>query len=272
MNPHDHRCCQHNVAQGWPYYAEHLWLATGGDGLAARCLRPGSRKGRRRAKSHHRRADALSLQRADRTDAHHRGTGDVSALSFMSRGGAHGSRLSINGKSIPIEAATDKYLKIARTWTNTRPSFADVANDRAGADLEANGNSGVHKTGTADVFAEDRREVRPPGRDGRLARLGNPSPRAHRSTGWCSIRATPPHRSRSNTSRGPLRNQPFTTDAVPIELRVQARRLFPTSELASRRAGRSHANEPDSQQRAIGNRYVDSDGSRPAENQCLSHD
>jgi DUF1680 family protein len=34
-NPHDHRCCQHNVAHGWPYYAEHLWLATAGNGLAA---------------------------------------------------------------------------------------------------------------------------------------------------------------------------------------------------------------------------------------------
>ncbi len=35
FDPNDHRCCQHNVSQGWPYYAEHLWLATGGNGLAA---------------------------------------------------------------------------------------------------------------------------------------------------------------------------------------------------------------------------------------------
>ena len=32
---HDYRCCQHNVAQGWPYFAEHLWMATQGNGLAA---------------------------------------------------------------------------------------------------------------------------------------------------------------------------------------------------------------------------------------------
>ncbi len=30
-----YRCCQHNVAFGWPYYAEHLWMATPGNGLAA---------------------------------------------------------------------------------------------------------------------------------------------------------------------------------------------------------------------------------------------
>lgn len=30
-----YRCCQHNVAFGWPCYAEHLWMATPGNGLAA---------------------------------------------------------------------------------------------------------------------------------------------------------------------------------------------------------------------------------------------
>ncbi len=35
FNPHRHRCCQHNVGHGWPYYAEHLWLATPDNGLAA---------------------------------------------------------------------------------------------------------------------------------------------------------------------------------------------------------------------------------------------
>jgi DUF1680 family protein len=34
-DPYDHRCCQHNIAHGWPYYTEHLWMATGGNGLAA---------------------------------------------------------------------------------------------------------------------------------------------------------------------------------------------------------------------------------------------
>jgi hypothetical protein len=35
MNPHDHRCCQHNWGHGWPYYAQHLWFATRDGGLAA---------------------------------------------------------------------------------------------------------------------------------------------------------------------------------------------------------------------------------------------
>jgi hypothetical protein len=34
-SPHTHRCCQHNVAMGWPWHAENLWQATADGGLAA---------------------------------------------------------------------------------------------------------------------------------------------------------------------------------------------------------------------------------------------
>ena len=34
MNPFSSRCCQHNHAQGWPYYTEHLVLATLDNGAA----------------------------------------------------------------------------------------------------------------------------------------------------------------------------------------------------------------------------------------------
>ena len=35
MNPFSSRCCQHNHAQGWPYFAENLWLATPDNGVFA---------------------------------------------------------------------------------------------------------------------------------------------------------------------------------------------------------------------------------------------
>lgn len=35
MNPFSSRCCQHNHSQGWPYYSEHLVLATPDNGVAA---------------------------------------------------------------------------------------------------------------------------------------------------------------------------------------------------------------------------------------------
>ncbi|MCC7491987.1 MAG: glycoside hydrolase family 127 protein [Fimbriimonadaceae bacterium] len=39
-NPRAFRCCQHNVAFGWPTYTEQLWLATPGGGLAAALYAP----------------------------------------------------------------------------------------------------------------------------------------------------------------------------------------------------------------------------------------
>ena len=35
LNPFSSRCCQHNHAQGWPYFSENLWMATPDNGLAA---------------------------------------------------------------------------------------------------------------------------------------------------------------------------------------------------------------------------------------------
>ncbi|MEX0586485.1 MAG: beta-L-arabinofuranosidase domain-containing protein, partial [Pirellulales bacterium] len=35
-----YRCCQHNVAHGWPYFAEELWLATADRGLCASMYAP----------------------------------------------------------------------------------------------------------------------------------------------------------------------------------------------------------------------------------------
>lgn len=40
FNPWRYRCCQHNVAFGWPYFTEHLFFATAGDGLAAAMYAP----------------------------------------------------------------------------------------------------------------------------------------------------------------------------------------------------------------------------------------
>jgi len=42
MNPFSSRCCQHNHAAGWVYYAENAWMATPDNGLAAQFYTEGS--------------------------------------------------------------------------------------------------------------------------------------------------------------------------------------------------------------------------------------
>jgi hypothetical protein len=41
-DPWKYRCCQHNVAFGWPYFVEHLFLATADDGVAICLYAPSS--------------------------------------------------------------------------------------------------------------------------------------------------------------------------------------------------------------------------------------
>src|SRR5512136_984826 len=39
-DPWSYRCCQHNVAFGWPFFAEHLWMASADNGLVAALYAP----------------------------------------------------------------------------------------------------------------------------------------------------------------------------------------------------------------------------------------
>ena len=41
-NPYQYRCCQHNVAFGWPYFAERLWMATEATASRPALYAPGS--------------------------------------------------------------------------------------------------------------------------------------------------------------------------------------------------------------------------------------
>ncbi len=40
MDPNDHRCCQHNIGMAWPYFTQHLWFATNGNGLLSALYAP----------------------------------------------------------------------------------------------------------------------------------------------------------------------------------------------------------------------------------------
>jgi hypothetical protein len=59
MNPHSHRCCQHNSGHAWPYFTQHLWYAAPGNGLAAYTYAPCEMKAKV--------ADGVEIRIAERT-------------------------------------------------------------------------------------------------------------------------------------------------------------------------------------------------------------
>jgi len=118
-DPWRYRCCQHNVAQGWPYYAEHLWLATAGDGLAAVFYAPCHVTAKV--------GDGVAVTIREDTDYPF----DESVrfelaaqrtvefpLSLRIPGWCEGATISINGRLLEHEITPGGFATITRTWSN----------------------------------------------------------------------------------------------------------------------------------------------------------
>ena len=116
-NPYQYRCCQHNVAFAWPYFAEHLFMATPNNGVAAVFYAPAS----------------VSAQAGDRSRIEIRETtnypfdGTVS-FSFSAAHAVHfpfvlrvpgwsgAPKLLLNDAPVSVEKAGQGWLILDRTW------------------------------------------------------------------------------------------------------------------------------------------------------------
>lgn len=117
MDPHGHRCCQHNVGMGWPYLTENLWQATPGDGLAAIFYAPSEV----RAKVGE--GGEVSIRQETRYPFDglvelEIGAGKPVAFPLYLRvpGWCANPSVSVNGKDFPVAGAAGKLIRLARTW------------------------------------------------------------------------------------------------------------------------------------------------------------
>ena len=117
MNPFSSRCCQHNHAQGWPYFAENLWQATPDNGVAAVIIAASDVKvtvgngetAKISLTSNYPFDDNLLFKvRLDRP----------SKFPFYIRipSWCDQPKIKINGSPVKLENATGKYVRIERTW------------------------------------------------------------------------------------------------------------------------------------------------------------
>jgi len=114
-NPYQYRCCQHNVAHAWPYYAEHLWMATSENGLAAVLYAPSSVEAKV--------GDGTAVKIAERTDYPFDETitlvlemkSDVKfPLKLRVPGWAVGATATVNGKL--AGSGSQGWITVDRTW------------------------------------------------------------------------------------------------------------------------------------------------------------
>jgi len=225
FDPRGHRCCQHNIGHGWPRFAQHLWLAAPGGGLAAAMYGPC----RVRAKV----GDGTEIVIAENTQYPF---GDAIELSVQTPkpvafplylrvpGWCDAPALAINGAGVAAQASPGSYLVVDRTWSDgdtvrlTLPMKITVTRW-----TENHHSASVHRGPLTYSLKIGEKYVRVGGTD------DWPALEIHPTTPWnYALVLDPDDPARSFEvveGRWPSDEQPFVADGAPIELRAKARKI-----------------------------------------------
>jgi hypothetical protein len=223
-NPHQYRCCQHNVAFGWPYFTEHLWLATQGNGLAAAFYAPGEVQAKVGGGTEVTIVAETDYPFGDRTTMTLTSAEPVRfPLSLRIPAWAVGPRLVINRTPVTIPADTRGWITVERVWTTgdrielTLPMSVRVRRwpkNRNAISVERGPLTYSLRIG--ERWEQYNKEQRWPAYE------------VFPTTAWnyaLVLDPKVPERSFEVIQRGTRHAQPFTADNVPIAMLVKARKV-----------------------------------------------
>lgn len=224
-NPYQYRCCQHNVAHAWPYFAEHLWMATPGNGLAAVFYSDGSVKAKV--------GDGTEVRIEESTRYPFDGNVDFRIatpkpvsfpLTLRVPAWARDPVVTVNGKKLASRAPGRGWLLIEREWRT---------GDRVTLDLpmRVSARSWAKNRDSVSVYRGPLAYSLKIGE--RWQKYGDqpqwPAYEVFATTPWNYALVLDPKNPepalRVKTSKGALKSQPFTPDAAPVEIIVKARRV-----------------------------------------------
>lgn len=123
MNPFSSRCCQHNHGFGWPYYAQHLVLATPDGGLATVLFGACEAKAKVGRQESTGREITLTETTDYPFDSHIRLTISTKKpvtfpLYIRIPRWTKGATATVNGQDVAASLQGGKYLKIEREWND----------------------------------------------------------------------------------------------------------------------------------------------------------
>ncbi len=239
-----YRCCQHNVAQGWPYFAEEQWLATSDGGLCASLYAASEVTAKV--------ADGQEVKIIEETDYPFSDTIDLK-VSLAPAGGTgkrslpvqrasgvgstvrfplylripawcDNAQLTFNGKAENVRAVGDSYIVVDRAWKD-----GDSLRLRLPMKISLRKWAKNHDSVSVDygplTFSLEIGERW--SRDGGTEKW--PEQEVFATTPWnygLVLDGKKPESSFELTRLdGPLANQPFTAEAVPIRMKAKARRI-----------------------------------------------
>lgn len=117
MNPFSSRCCQHNHAAGWVYYAENSWMATPDNGLAAQLFSEGTVTAKVGDGTEVKLTESTRYPFEERIDFTVQTSKPVSfPLYLRVPAWSKGALVKVNGKAISAEAIPGGYIKLTNRW------------------------------------------------------------------------------------------------------------------------------------------------------------
>ncbi|HCO97062.1 MAG TPA: hypothetical protein DIU00_24500, partial [Phycisphaerales bacterium] len=224
FNPHIHRCCQHNTGHGWPYYAEHLWLATPGNGLAAVLYAPCKVTAKVGDGTQVTIIEETRYPFAEGIEFTVRTSKPVRfPLYLRIPGWCKNPKLAINRKTIQANG-TGSYIEVNRLWTDGDKVELNLPMKISLRTWKQNQNSvSVDRGPLTYSLKIGEKYVREGGTD------EWPAWEIHPTTPWnyglVLNENNPASSFRVVHKDWPGDNQPFKADAAPIELRAKAKRI-----------------------------------------------
>lgn len=240
MNPFSSRCCQHNHTQGWPYYAEHMVLASPDNGLAIAMY--GACTARAKV------GNGMDVQLIEDTnypfDESVRLTIKTPSkvefpLYLRIPAWCKNASVSINGAKEEIKLTAGKYLYINREWKDGDKVVLDLPMELSLSEWTTNQNSVSLNYGPMTfslLIDEDYKQVNSAETaiwDSKWQKGADvkawPSYEIYPRSAWnyaLSIDKKNPFKDMQVIKKEwPAGNFPYTTSSVPIRIKAKGRRI-----------------------------------------------
>ncbi|TWR30265.1 hypothetical protein FPZ43_04815 [Mucilaginibacter pallidiroseus] len=119
MNPFSSRCCQHNHAAGWVYYAENSWMATPDNGLVAQLYTEGKVNATVGNGAKVTLTETTKYPFQDQVNFTVNTAKPVSfPLYLRIPAWCKNAEVSVNGAPVKLADASGDYVRLAKTWRN----------------------------------------------------------------------------------------------------------------------------------------------------------
>lgn len=223
-DPRLFRCCQHNVAMGWPYFCESLWAATLSDGLAAMLYAPceveaaaGGRTVRIVEETDYPFGETVSFTITPDQPA-------AFPLFLRIPGWCEGARVTLNGVVVEGNPQPGSWVQLSRTWQPGDVVELDLPMSVRVRRWETQKNAcSVHRGPLAYSLkiAEDWR----PYREEEKWSAYEVYPASPWNYGLVLDGVDPASSVQFSRDESPLADQPFAVDTAPVQMQVRARRI-----------------------------------------------